>query len=117
MRKLFLVDDDDDILLALDFWFSKKGYEVHAFSDAKSMKASLKESPPDIMLLDVNLKGDDGRLICKQIKTSGLYQFPIILFSANQLSDHYQTHCADGFVHKPFNLQELTKIIGMHVSV
>ncbi len=116
MRRLFIVDDDYDILLALKIWFTKKGFEVKVFQQSKPFFDALYESLPDLILMDVNLQGEDGRVLCKQIKNEFAVDRPIILFSANaQALDNYKDNCADGILHKPFELQEIYNLINSYI--
>lgn len=117
MKKLFIVDDDEDILISLNYWFTKRGYEVMIFFDSKTLLPALAKGPPDLLLLDVNLKGEDGRDICKHIKINFKPTFPIILFSANpNVAEHHKDYCADAFVEKPFDLIGITKKIERYIS-
>ncbi len=116
MRKLFIVDDDYDILLSLKIWFSKKGFEVKVFEQSKSLFEALYQSAPDLILLDVNLRGEDGREICKQIKSEFTLNRPVILFSANaQALENYQDNCADGILHKPFSLHDIYNLVNSYM--
>ena len=118
MRRLFIVDDDYDILLSLKIWFSKKGFEVKVFQQSKPLFDALNQSLPDLILLDVNLNGEDGREICRRIKNEFTINRPVILFSANaQALENYQDVCADGVLHKPFSLQEIHGLINSYIPV
>lgn len=117
MRRLFIVDDDFDILLSLKIWFSKKGFDVQIFEQSKSLFEALYKTEllPDLILLDVNLRGEDGRDICKKIKQEFIKR-PVILFSANiHALENFEENCADGFLHKPFSLQEIHNLINSHI--
>lgn len=117
MRKLFIVDDDYDILLSLSMWFKKMGYAVDTFDNSRTMFTALQHTNPDLILLDINLQGEDGRDICKQIKTTGDTPCPIILFSANYPAlEGYKDRFADGILHKPFDLQEALQMVKSHIS-
>lgn len=116
MRQLFIVDDDYDILLSLKIWFTKKGFDVKVFQHSKPFFEELYQSRPDLILLDINLNGEDGRDICKRIKSEFILDRPVILFSANAnaLLD-YEESCADGFLHKPFSLHQIYTLINSYM--
>ena len=112
MRQLFIVDDDYDILLSLKIWFTKKGFDVKIFEQSQPLFEALHTSLPDLILLDVNLRGEDGREICKQIKNEFTIHRPVILFSANANAlENFHDNCADGILHKPFSLHELYDLV------
>jgi len=118
MRTLYIVDDDYDILLSLSIWFKKMGFEAGTFENSKTLFDALKNSTPDLIILDINLKGEDGRDICKQIKTEMKIECPIILFSANYPAlDNITDRCADGILHKPFDLPDLLQLVKSHVPI
>ena len=116
MRRLFIVDDDYDILLSLSMWFKKMGYAVDTFENSKTMFSALNQSAPDLILLDINLQGEDGRDVCKKIKKEDGKACPVILFSANYPAlEGAQNMCADGILHKPFELQEALQLVKSHI--
>lgn len=117
MRKLFIVDDDYDILLSLSMWFKRMGYAVDTFDNSRTMFTALENTNPDLILLDINLQGEDGRDICKTIKTTADAPCPIILFSANYPAlEGYKDRFADGILHKPFDLQEALQMVKSHIG-
>lgn len=112
MKRLFIIDDDTDILESLGIWFTKKGFDVELFSLPEPMFNALQNAAPGLILMDVNLKNDDGRIICKELKENNKANCPILLFSANPfvLKD-YKDYLADGAIAKPFSLKEITNVI------
>lgn len=117
MRKLFIVDDDYDILLSLGIWFKKMGYDVSTFENSKTMFNALNMASPDLILLDINLQGEDGRDICKKLKRESDIGCPVILFSANYPAlESCKENCADGILHKPFDLQDALQLVKSHIS-
>ncbi len=118
MRTLFIVDDDYDILLSLGIWFRKMGFMVDTFENSRNLFTALDESTPDLILLDINLQGEDGREICKTVKSDLKLSCPVILFSANYhaLESCSKDHCADDILHKPFELQEVLQMVKSHIS-
>lgn len=116
MRQLFIVDDDYDILLSLKIWFTKKGFDVKVFQHSKPLFEELYKTVPDLILLDVNLNGEDGRDICKRIKKEFIINRPVILFSANANAlNNYEESQADGCLHKPFSLHQIHSLISSYM--
>ncbi len=117
MNRLFIIDDDKDILLSLEIWFAKKGLAVKVFSLPEPLMDALENETPSLILMDVNLDNKDGRLICKELKENNKVHCPILLFSANPfvLKD-YKEYLADGAIEKPFSLKEITSIITSHIN-
>ncbi len=116
-NSLYIIDDEEDILISLFIWFRRIGYDVKTFSNSKDLLATFNKRKPDLILLDVNLKGEDGREICKFYKDEMHFEAPILLFSANPLNgENYKQYEADGFIDKPFSLTEISKIVAAHIS-
>lgn len=113
MKKILLLDDDIDILNVIKLVLSYKRYEVKAISKWQNVQAILKEFSPDLIMLDIDLGGADGGEICKKIKLSKKNQhIPVILISAHHLPEKYlKSVKAQGFVSKPFEMQDLLNIV------
>lgn len=109
MPTVFILDDDTNLLAALDIWLSGNGFKVHTFSYSGDLMSALNTSMPDIILLDVLLSElKDGKNVCTELKQQ--YQFPnkIFLFSATHIPNEELIKCeADGFIDKPFEIQQL----------
>lgn len=108
MIKILLVDDDEDILHALQFFLKRNRFDVTAVSNAGLVAETALNTQPDIILMDVNLNGYDGRQICRRLRDNNHLTIPIILFSAvpeyhNNISDYG----ANGFIDKPFEVKNL----------
>src|SRR3982751_3132648 len=112
LNKILVVDDDLDILEVLKFLLRKNGYEVILLSEAKKVIETVKETKPDIALLDINLSGYDGREICKYLKTVLNVNIPIVLFSANaNYKNSFEEYGADDFIEKPFEAKRLLSLL------
>ena len=113
MPVLFILDDDASLLLALQYWFQTKGYEVHVFISSLKLLDALKKRKPDFILIDVYLtRGEHGGELCFYLKKQLRLSCPIYLFSSSPLS--YSRFCeykADGFLLKRASFTELTKIV------
>ena len=116
METLFIVDDEEDMLQTLQFYFQKEGYEVKTFSKSKDMMDALETEKPDLILMDVNLRRNDGRTICRLIKSKYGIEAPIILFSADaEVETEYKKYNADGFISKPFSFEQIVHTVASHL--
>ncbi len=114
MVKILIVDDSLDLLEALSAFLQKKGYKVKTVSTGEMIKTVLSEFEPDVLLLDVNLGGHDGRKLCKEIKEQINIKLPVILFSASpDLLRNYEECNADAVIEKPFDINTVIKKINM----
>lgn len=110
MRKsIHLVEDNEDIRYIVEFFLTDFDYEVQVSANAKDFEASMDKPLPDLYLLDVMLPDGNGLEICKQIKSNILTKhIPVIIMSAHSNEREVkQKSCANDFISKPFDLQDL----------
>ncbi|MCH5686782.1 response regulator [Niabella sp. W65] len=109
MRKRILIaDDNPGILDVVSIILESEGYEVRSTADPQHV-LQIKDDPPGLILLDIWMGGTDGRNICKQLKADhATRHIPVILMSANSdIKAIAQESGADGFIAKPFEIDEL----------
>jgi len=119
MRKILAVDDDKDILEVLQFILEDSGFEVETLSDGKFLLDRIRETTPDLILLDIMLGTLDGRDLCKEIKSNPeTGNIPVILLSATHDIDYakYQVGCPDTFMAKPFDIEQLLHAINLQLQ-
>ncbi len=110
-KKILVVDDAEDIVDLLSILLIKNNFEVETAYSGKTLLDKLHKFIPDCILLDVNLNGENGRDICKQIKDAG-NKAPIILMSANhELLANYEDCKACDVIEKPFLIDKVLRKI------
>ena len=108
MKKILVVDDNEDILQVVELILKNNGMEVEAISDGNQAINRTGKFKPDLILLDVYLAGVDGRDICQKLKADkGTNQIPIIMFSAQSNLDEVKKYNAEDFIAKPFEIIDL----------
>ena len=82
-RKVLIVDDDKDLLRALNVRLSANGYNVVFATDAISAVGTARKEQPDLIILDVGLPGGDGFMVMERIAFLGpLATIPIIIHTS-----------------------------------
>jgi DNA-binding response OmpR family regulator len=111
-KKIFIADDDPDILEILSLMLRINKYNVQASTNANDIFKN-QEDLPDLILLDIWMSGLDGREICKRLKENKLTQkIPVIFVSANSnIEEITHQYKAQGFIAKPFEMKKLLKEI------
>ncbi|MDQ6757399.1 MAG: response regulator [Bacteroidota bacterium] len=112
MNKLLIIDDDEDVSAML-FLLLRKDFDVAVATRSEDIFPKIKSFYPDIILLDVFLKGYDGRVICKQLKFHpDSKHIPVIMVSGHDdVSETVEQYGANDFIQKPFDAETLlTKI-------
>jgi len=79
--KVAIVEDENKLAELLDQYLCREGYTTERFSDGELALASLVESPPDLVLLDLMLPGLDGMSICRELRRTS--QVPIMSVKIN----------------------------------
>src|SRR3989440_9602577 len=108
-KKIFVVDDEPDILEFLQELLEQEGYTVAITDKAEYVERLHNDGLPDLILLDVLLSGKDGREIVKHLKSQEeTKHIPVIMFSAHPNAEKAaQAAGADDFIAKPFEMDEL----------
>jgi DNA-binding response OmpR family regulator len=108
-KQIVIVDDDMNILEFMQLALEYEGYDVRVSTTGKDIQQIRQSDLPDLILLDVKLAEEDGRVICKQLKTNEQTKdVPIIMLSAHVSERQLRQECpADDFLAKPFELDTL----------
>jgi two-component system OmpR family response regulator len=105
---ILIVDDDRDIRTLLADYLESNGYRALAAADGGAMWKILDESRPDLIVLDLNLPGDDGLTLCRKLRATST--LPVIMLTArNEPLDRILglEMGADDYLPKPFEPREL----------
>lgn len=112
-KKIIIFDDDEDILSICSYILSQQGWEVLTYTDCNEIIERVSAAAPAVILMD-NWIPDAGGIIATQtLKNSDhLKHIPVIYFSANSDIQLLANHAgAETYLAKPFDLDELEKII------
>jgi adenylate cyclase len=107
---VLVVDDQPANLRLLDAVLSPRGYRVIAAGSGEAALALLRDSPIDLVLLDIVMPGLDGHEVCRRIRADEKTAFlPVVMITASGEQEKLQALVsgADDFVTKPFNQAEL----------
>jgi len=108
-RKVVLVDDDLDILEAIQAMLEDEGYIVVTTDRGEDVAEISRLERPNLIVLDMLLAGKDGREIAKQLKSQeSTRHIPILMLSAHpRAAREAQDFAINGFLAKPFEMDEL----------
>ena len=122
-RTIMVVDDDDDIRRLVATVLRKKGHEVMEAARGRQALDLVRQNPPDLIVLDAMLPEIHGFEICRKLKGSPRYRdIPIIMISAvyrgwRYARDLKESYKADGFIEKPFRVEDLNKEVARILEV
>ncbi|HKN45424.1 MAG TPA: response regulator, partial [Propionibacteriaceae bacterium] len=108
MTRVLAVDDDRQLLRALQITLAARGYEVVPAATGVAALAAASSSPPDVVILDLGLPDLDGVAVIEGLR--GWCAAPIIVLSARH-EERAKVRAldagADDYVTKPFGMEEL----------
>lgn len=108
-NKILIVEDDEAIRNGISGVLTENNYLVETAEDGAIALDMVKKSPPDLVVLDLNLPKITGESVCSEIKRNHK-EIPVIMLTAkNRSADVVQgfTLGADDYMSKPFELKEL----------
>ena len=110
-KTIMVVDDNPVNLMLLEEMLVTRGYKLRLFPLGRMALAAAAESPPDLVLLDINMPEMDGYEVCERLKAiRTLEDVPVIFLSAlNQTQDKVKAFRSGGvdFISKPFQIEEV----------
>ena len=112
MPRIFVIDDDKDLLKIVKSLLIKRGFTVSTYSDWEMANNDIKKYEPRLILLDVFLSGIDGFEVCKKLKSNfATRHIPVLIFSAYpRVAETAIYECgANDFISKPFEVNELIR--------
>ena len=106
--RLLVIDDDEQLLTALRRALAYEGYDVAVAPAGEEGLRLARDTPPDLVVLDVHLPGIDGLEVCRRLRAGG--DVPVLMLTArDEVADRVAglDAGADDYLVKPFALDEL----------
>ncbi|MES2069633.1 MAG: response regulator [Pseudomonadota bacterium] len=107
---ILVVDDDRDIRELLSTYLQKNGFKVSAAANGRQMRAALELGPVDLIVLDLMLPGEDGLVLCRDLRAGEHRAVPILMLTARTEETDRIVGLemgADDYLGKPFASREL----------
>ncbi|HSC69445.1 MAG TPA: response regulator [Cellvibrio sp.] len=106
--KMIVVDDELDICETLADYFSLQGFEVKMAANGQELKSILPDFSPQIVLLDLNMPGEDGFTLTRYLREHTSAGVIMVTAAAGQVDMIVGLEMgADDYVSKPFDLRSL----------
>ncbi|MFN4154894.1 MAG: response regulator transcription factor [Paracoccaceae bacterium] len=110
-HRVLVVEDEDNIAIALDYLMTREGYDHDRIANGADALARIRDTHPDLVLLDVMLPEVSGYEICQGVRLDPtLSDVKILMMTARGSAIERRKGLAlgaDGFISKPFELKEL----------
>lgn len=115
MAKILIVDDEPNIVMALEYALKRKGFIVLIARNGKEAFQACKTQQPCLMVLDIMMPEMDGYEVLKKIKqTDSLSSIKTIILSAKNKPEDIEKGKLAGavdYVKKPFSTKKLIEKI------
>jgi two-component system, OmpR family, alkaline phosphatase synthesis response regulator PhoP len=112
MKRVLIADDEDNIVLSLEFLLRQLGCEVAVARDGEQALQRARAQPPDLILLDVMMPGLSGYDVCQQLRAEPRFAGTrIVMLTAKGREAEVargRALGADDYIVKPFSTRELT---------
>ena len=119
MYKLLVVDDESDICDFVKSFFKDRGFQVSSASNGEDAISVAKKEKPDLVLLDIKMKGMDGMAVLKHIKDIDK-NIKIIMVTAledqDKMHEAYKLGASD-YITKPLILDYLEQAVLRNLPV
>ena len=106
---VLIVDDDRELLRVLEIDLRHHGYQVVTTDSAADVLPLFREVQPDIIMLDVALRGASGLVLCEKLRK--ISDVPILMMTAHAVSEEAIAYGlnlgADEYMVKPLGSLEL----------
>lgn len=121
MPDILIADDSPSTLQLLSEIFQQQGYSTHAALSGRLALQSMRNAPPDLVLLDIHMPDISGYDICKTMKADdALKDIPVIFLSglARTLDVVKGFSCGGvDYVTKPFQVKEVVARVKTHLEL
>ncbi|WP_322028551.1 response regulator [Paraburkholderia sp. J76] len=107
---VLIVDDDRGIRELVGAYLEKNGMRVSLAANGREMRAVLESGAPDLIVLDLMMPGDDGLVLCRELRAGKFRAVPVVMLTArNEETDRIVglEMGADDYLPKPFAVREL----------
>ncbi len=115
MPTIALIDDDRNILTSLRMALESEGYTTQTYNDGASALDGLKDTPPDLAILDIKMPRMDGMELLRRLRQSS--EMPVIFLTSKdeEIDELFGLKMgADDYIRKPFSqrlLVERVKVV------
>ncbi|EJM32633.1 response regulator [Pseudomonas sp. GM25] len=110
INHILIVDDDREIRELVGNYLTKNGLRSTVVADGRQMRSFLEANTVDLIVLDIMLPGDDGLVLCRELRAGKHKAIPVLMLTArDDQTDRILglEMGADDYLTKPFAAREL----------
>jgi DNA-binding response OmpR family regulator len=122
-KKIMIVDDEPNIVLALKYLMEEEGFDVQCYYDGDTAVENVTKVIPDLIILDVMMPGKDGFSVAKYIRNQPALENTAIIFltakgTSQDKMEGYGSG-AESYIVKPFDNDEIVarvhEVLGVNI--
>lgn len=110
-KKILIADDEQNIVISLEFLMKREGFQVSLAADGEQALAAIRRDMPDLVLLDVMMPLKSGFEVCQEVKADpALRGVQVLMLTAKGRDAEVAKGLAmgaDGYMTKPFSTRDL----------
>lgn len=118
-RVLVVEDDEVNLELAV-FLLEEAGFEVRAARDLDEARRALQAEAPDVLLMDMSLRGADGLELVAELRADPrLGRLPVLALTAHAMRGDRERFLAagcDGYIAKPVDVKSFVHEVARHLA-
>ena len=84
-KRILVVDDDEDTRALLTMMLQKEGFQIQTAFDGQDALAKVKQSAPDLMILDVMLPRCGGYEVLRALQQGAMSGFPVLMITGRDI--------------------------------
>ena len=107
MARVLVVDDEEPILSIVAEVVEEMGHQVLRAMNGREALQLIRTTPPDLVLSDVMMPFVNGFELCRAVKDDANTRHITVVLMSAVSADRGQSVGADGFIHKPFSLDDI----------
>jgi FixJ family two-component response regulator len=114
-----IVDDDEDVRLALQNFLRAAGCDVRAFDRAEAFLGSLEGGVPDCLITDLHMPGMSGLALQEELNRLG-HSFPVIVMTAFPTLEAQERSAglgASAFLSKPIDPEQMLRLVKINLGL
>ncbi len=116
-RPILVVEDDPDLLALVEMILSEAGYRVRTAREGRAALARVAEEMPALVLLDMRMPGMNGWDFAREFRARHGRPCPVVVVTASEDARRRAEEIdADGWIAKPFDLDEVLAVAARHVG-
>ena len=111
--KIYVVDDSRTVLRHSQFVLESAGYRVKTFADGRTILEVIRKDPPDLLILDYILPGQNGLKLAVSIKKE-FPALPVVILTGHgseEVAAEALRAGADDYIIKPFLPEIMTHVV------